>query len=430
MGARRAAAGVAAAARALRQAGGTIDAPASAFFVPGRIEVLGKHTDYAGGRSLLAAMEFGFSVVAVPAPGREVRILDVERGRELVFPLEGAAGPARPGWERYPRIVLDRMLRDAPSLRESEGALVAFSGSLPQAAGMSSSSALVVALFLALADRWGLEVREGGLAQGPALLPRRGPDARSTPESRVRLADYLAAVETGVGTAGGSEDHTAILCARPGMLLQARFRPTVLEAAVPMPPEACFALASSGVVAEKAGAARAAYNRLSAEADEIARAWRGATGRREPHLGAILALGPGASARLERLCRDEQRARLEQFREECEALIPEAGRALAAEELERFADRVARSQALAEEVLGNQVDETRALVRIARELGAPAASAFGAGFGGSVWALVPEAGLEAFLGRWHERYVERFPERAEACRFIGTCAGPAALRIA
>ena len=37
-----------------------------AWWVPGRIEFLGKHTDYAGGRSLLCATERGFAVVAVP----------------------------------------------------------------------------------------------------------------------------------------------------------------------------------------------------------------------------------------------------------------------------------------------------------------------------------------------------------------------------
>src|SRR5690606_7084874 len=44
-----------AAVRTLRGA----DDVAATFFVPGRIEVLGKHTDYAGGRSLLAAVNRG-----------------------------------------------------------------------------------------------------------------------------------------------------------------------------------------------------------------------------------------------------------------------------------------------------------------------------------------------------------------------------------
>ena len=55
----------------------------TAWFVPGRLEVLGKHTDYAGGNSLLAAVEqgitveledaaCGFSAVTTASPGEEL----------------------------------------------------------------------------------------------------------------------------------------------------------------------------------------------------------------------------------------------------------------------------------------------------------------------------------------------------------------------
>ncbi len=47
-------------------------------WVPGRIEVLGKHTDYAGGRSLLAAVERGFCVAAAPRKDAIVHVVDVE----------------------------------------------------------------------------------------------------------------------------------------------------------------------------------------------------------------------------------------------------------------------------------------------------------------------------------------------------------------
>ena len=50
--------------------------PVNAFFVPGRVEILGKHTDYAGGRSLVAAAEQGFCQVARPRADRQVRIWD------------------------------------------------------------------------------------------------------------------------------------------------------------------------------------------------------------------------------------------------------------------------------------------------------------------------------------------------------------------
>ncbi|MBC7894285.1 MAG: galactokinase, partial [Cytophagaceae bacterium] len=85
-----------------------------------------------------------------------------------------------------------------------------------------------------------------------------------------------------------------------------------------------------------------------------------------------------------------------------------------------------RSQRAAEEWLGNQVPATIALARQARELGAVAASAFGAGFGGSVWALVPSASAGAFAEAWKAAYGEAFPELAPLSQFFCTPAGPGA----
>src|SRR5215470_19956943 len=56
-------------------------------YVPGRIEVLGKHTDYAGGRSLLCAIERGIAVIASRRNDQSVRIADAVSGQECQFAL-------------------------------------------------------------------------------------------------------------------------------------------------------------------------------------------------------------------------------------------------------------------------------------------------------------------------------------------------------
>ena len=61
---------------------------------------------------------------------------------------------------------------------------------------------------------------------------------------------------------------------------------------------------------------------------------------------------------------------------------------------------VDRSMSLATTALGNQVPETIFLARRAREIGAAAASAFGAGFGGAVWAMVRASDADGFIARW------------------------------
>ena len=88
-----------------------------------------------------------------------------------------------------------------------------------------------------------------------------------------------------------------------------------------------------------------------------------------------------------------------------------------------------RSQADAERLLGNQVPETAFLAAAARRCGAVAASAFGAGFGGSVWALVPAADVGRFTAAWSSAYADAFPDAAADARFFETAAGPAAVRL-
>jgi galactokinase len=66
---------------------------------------------------------------------------------------------------------------------------------------------------------------------------------------------------------------------------------------------------------------------------------------------------------------------------------------------------------------------------MARECGAIAASAFGAGFGGSVWALVLADQSGQFMNDWSSRYRETFPERASAAHFFISNPGPAAIQF-
>ena len=77
------------------------------------------------------------------------------------------------------------------------------------------------------------------------------------------LAGYLGAVETGVGTQGGSQDHVAILCSRPNELGQYSFRPVRHERQVPLPRDHVFVVAVRRVAPPQTGAARGADQRVA-----------------------------------------------------------------------------------------------------------------------------------------------------------------------
>jgi galactokinase len=408
------------AADALERAGETA-AEATALYVPGRVEVLGKHVDYAGGSSLTCAADRGFCAFVVPRTDRALHMRRAADGAHARLPLDGEPGGAPGDWRHYPRVAARRLARNFPSLQR--GATVVFDSDLPAAAGMSSSSALItlVAFAVARANGW-LEARSEAGFPG---------DAES-------LAGYLGAVESGanfeglpgdagVGTAGGSQDHTAIVASRAGRVSRFGYAPVTLERRVPLPAGWGFVVGVSGCEAVKTGNAMAAYNdaaRAAADATAHLRA-KGFAGER---LKAIVAAYDVAALRSALADAPEAlRNRFEHFYAENEQIVPEATEALARGDLAAFGVQADRSQALAERWLNNQMPQTSHLARAARAQGAAAASAFGAGFGGSVWALVRAADAEAFARRWAEDCRAAHPHEAERARFLPLAPGPPAM---
>ena len=354
------------------------------FFVPGRLECLGKHTDYAGGHSLICAIERGFVLLSTARSDGLVRIIDANTGEESEFEISPQLRPRMGHWANYPMTVAARLARNFPG--GLKGADIAFISDLPPAAGMSSSSALMVGVFLVLAAVNELDQRA---------------EYRANIDSLESLASYLGTVENGqsygtlagskgVGTFGGSEDHTAILCGQAGKLSCYSYCPARLEGHVALPKGFVFAIGASGVVASKTGSAREKYNRASGLVSAGLEEWNAATGRNDKHLAEALGSSEDALDRMRELLGQAKREdfssqellrRLEHFVAENNEIIPAAIAALRAEDMAEFGRQVDRSQELTQTLLGNQVANTVFLAKSARELGAVAASAFGAGIG-------------------------------------------------
>lgn len=391
--------------------------------VPGRIEVLGKHTDYAGGNVLVCAIDRGVTAEVRPSekPGISARSSATPDAVQLI--PGGDHGLPDGHWGRYVSSVVDRLASNFGPLAPAS---VEFTTDLPLANGMSSSSALVVAGAMALADFNGFTQTETW---------------RTAITSQLDLARYLSATENGgefhglaglpgVGTKGGSEDHTAMLCSEAGKLGQFTFSPMELVRRVDFPSDHSFVVAVSGVTAEKSGAARGAYNRAATLVEDLLVTWQRETGRSDDMLYAAVCSSPDAPDRLREIAAtlgpDHQR-RLEHFLTESNVFIPKAVDALAAGDLAGFGAVVNDSQALVEQLLDNQIPETISLAQLAREMGAVGASAFGAGFGGSVYAIVPTADAESFGAEWLGRYRASYPNREPS--WLVTRPGDSAHRV-
>lgn len=396
------------------------------WFVPGRLEVLGKHTDYMGGRSLLAAVDRGITatLVGVETPRARFVVSTTAVPGELFLTPEVDPGLPAGHWGNYVQAALDRL---ALNFGELSPARITFDSNLPLASGMSSSSALVVATALAVVD-------DNDLREHPAWKANIVDD--------LDLAGYLATIENGltfkdlpglrgVGTFGGSEDHTAMLCCAADTLTEFTFCPIVRRREVPFPADLAFVVAVSGVLAEKTGAALESYNRASLTARALVEAWNSATGSEHAVLADALDSDEDALEGLRAVAAHDPAlaARLTAFVTESEVAIPRAIEALAAGDLDAFGRAADLSHRNADEALGNQIPETNRLQALARELGAHAAAGFGAGFGGSVWALVDAADADAFGERWLGRYLAEFPAVADTASTLVTRPGGPARRL-
>jgi galactokinase len=391
-----------------------------ALWVPGRIEVFGKHTDYGGGHSLVAPVPRGFIFIARVRPDRLVTMADAARGERFSIDLDNRETSGAPaGWRNYAATTAHRLDRNFPGA--VRGADITFASDLPPASGMSSSSALMVGLAAVL-------IRLGNIETSR--------EWRTSISGSVDAAGYYACIENGlsfgllsgdagVGTHGGSEDHVALTCGRAGHVSAWRFAPIQHVADAAVPADWAFVIASSGVAAKKTGAAKDAYNRLSFLARALLDLWNAAEPP-QPSLHAALSSSPGAAERLTGLLQarsDSDPAtvdlenRLRHFLNE-DARVPDAVLAFRNADRGRLTTLSDESQSDAERLLQNQVPETIALARTARTLGAFGASSFGAGFGGSAWALVGKSEAQDFAAHWLSEYRVAFPGRESATVFV------------
>ena len=404
-----------------------------AWRVPGRVEVLGKHTDYAGGPVLGGAVDRAITAHARRARGPQSSLTATTGGGDPITLRAGVDPVLEPGhWGHYLQTVLDRL-----TLNFGAGAAahVSVSSDLPPASGMSSSSALVCATALALASLNGWDRDPRWIEAMPDRLP---------------LAGYLAAVEggrswrdlpgtSGVGTHGGSEDHTGMLCGAQDRLLLAGFDPMRIDQSLPFPSQWALVIGVSGVLAHKTGAALEDYNRGPSTVQSVLARWNRATGRADASLaGAVRHLVGDATG--EQMAKDPalrdllglcepgyERERIEQFLIESLVLVPAGARLIAAAD-PGIGEVLERSQALADRGLRNQVPQTRLMASLARGMGAIGASSFGAGWGGSVYALVPADDAKDFASRWLQAYRDREQEAERAATSV-TRPGPGACRL-
>ena len=259
--------------------------PEVLFRSPGRVNLIGEHTDYSELPVLPVAIQRATYVAVAPEASDGLVARSLQLDGEARLGWDDPQAQATASWHRY---LAGVMLQLRP-LARGRGARLVIHGDLPFSGGLSSSSSLTMGLLGALNQAWGL-----GL-------------------SRRELVDQAIVAERHVGVESGGMDQTVIGLAQAGSALRIDFAPRGQQP-VPLPRELRLVVAYSGTEAPKGGAIKRAYNervvgcRLAAA---LLAARRGVEpgGEQPPLLGQVATL-PGIEDDLQQLPHETSAARV------------------------------------------------------------------------------------------------------------------------
>jgi galactokinase len=338
------------------------------YFAPGRVNLIGEHTDYNDGYVLPIALGQGTTVAAAARGDRRVRVFSGNAGEQVDVDLDAPAHRCSGRWSDYVEGVARSLEADSPGLR---GADMVLHGDLPIGAGLSSSAALEVATGLALADLSGRKLDPIGLARA------------------CQRAEHEY-----VGTRCGLMDQLASVFGREGAAVLIDCRTAEVRAIPVSLGEAELLVCNTNV---KHALASSAYN-ARREACERAAQLLGVPALRDVDLSRLLqAKLPDELARRARHVVSEN------------ARVREAARALEAGRLHELGELMARSHASLRDDYEVSCPELDELVETSlAHPGVYGARMTGGGFGGAIIALVEREAILTLENSLRDRYRKRF----------------------
>jgi galactokinase len=209
-------------------------------YAPGRIEVLGNHTDYNEGFVFSAAINHGTFFAASKASSTACRLVAGDLMREVAFDIAGVEASKTDTWQNYVKGTFAGLVEVRPVACGFDGM---FLGNIPLGSGLSSSAALEMCAGLALGKLYGIAVE-------PVALARIG-----------QKAEHVYA-----GCKCGLLDQISSLAGQAGKLVKTDFRSVAYET-VEMGDDACFLMCNTHA---KHALVDGAYNRLRESCEQAA----------------------------------------------------------------------------------------------------------------------------------------------------------------
>jgi galactokinase len=126
---------------------GNAESPLRVFFSPGRVNLIGEHTDYNGGLVFPCALSFGTYLVARKNNQNKIQFASTNFDFKIAVSLDKITEKHGSEWVNYPLGVMNQFLKKGLSL---EGMDLLYSGDIPNGAGLSSSASIEVVTAFAL----------------------------------------------------------------------------------------------------------------------------------------------------------------------------------------------------------------------------------------------------------------------------------------
>ena len=134
------------------------DAKPRFFFAPGRINLIGEHTDYNGGHVFPAAISLGTYAVASPRSDQKLRFYSLNFPEQGTIECELSALSFNPDhdWANFPKGMIQHIMKDGFSI--PHGMDILFYGNIPNGAGLSSSASIEMVTGVVLEGLFELEI--------------------------------------------------------------------------------------------------------------------------------------------------------------------------------------------------------------------------------------------------------------------------------
>jgi galactokinase len=375
--------------------------PAVVVEAPGRLELLGNHTDYNHGLVMSLAVDKYIYVAATPRSDAIVELVSSSfpSSRDKFY-LDRIEKNSETPWANYTKGVLLELRRRGVHFT---GFNAAIHGTIPFGAGLSSSAALEMATALVVRQMFPFLLTETGLGHAPKRATSgQLPDL--TAREKIELAKVGQAAESKfVGANVGLLDQISSLFGKAGQVIQIDFQHIAVEHS-PMPPGVAIIVCDSAV---KHDLSNGEYNELRQHCEDAAKKL-GAASLRAVDMPALEAGKAKLSEREYQCARhivgENQR-------------VVYGERALREGDIDQFGQYLFQSHESSRDYFKNSIPALDTLVEIAGTIkGCYGARLTGGGFGGATINLVREEDAPAFSKALSEEYFKRAQIRTEPWR--------------